>query len=129
MRILVDTNVIVSGFIAKGVCFEILEDLVYSHTPLITSFVLAECHKVFLHKFHLSKTTVTSMLHVMERYFKKGENSTKILKVCRDPDDNQLFADALINKANIILSGDKDLLSMYEYEGIRVIAPKDYWKL
>jgi uncharacterized protein len=129
MKILVDTNVLVSGLIAKGACFEILEDLVYSHTPLITPYVLAECQNVLLHKFHLSKPTVKSLLHVVERYFKKGENSTKLLNICRDPDDNQIFADALINKVDIILSGDKDLLSIEKYEEIRIISPKDYWKL
>ncbi len=129
MRILVDTNVVVSGLIAKGACFEILEDLIFSHTPLITPYVLTECHGVLLHKFHLSKPTVKSLLYVIERHFKKGKTSTKPLNVCRDPDDNQIFADALINEVHIILSGDKDLLSMEEYGGIRIIGPKDYWKL
>lgn len=129
MRVLVDTNVIVSGLIAKGACFEILEDLVYSHTPLITPYVLTECHEALLHKFHLSKPTVKSLLYVVERYFHKGESSTKPLNVCRDPDDNQIFADALINKVDIILSGDKDLLSIERYEQIRIVSPKDYWKL
>jgi putative PIN family toxin of toxin-antitoxin system len=129
MRILVDTNVIISGLIAKGACFEILEDVVYSHTPLITPYILAECREVLLSKFHLSRTTVKSLLHVVERHFKRGTASTKPLNVCRDPDDNQILADALINKAELILSGDKDLLSMEEYEGIRIIGPKDYWKI
>ena len=129
MRILVDTNVIVSGLIAKGACFEILEDLVYSHTPIITPYVLTECQDVLLHKFNLSRTTVKLLLNVLERYFKKGENSTKLINVGRDADDNQIFADALINKVDIILSGDKDLLSVERYEGIRIIGPKDYWKL
>lgn len=129
MRILVDTNVIISGLIAKGACFEVLEDLVYTHTPIITPFVLAECQDVLLQKFHLSKPTVKSLLFVIERYFKQGENSTTFIKVCKDPDDNQLFADALLNKAEIILSGDKDVLSVKDYEGIRIISPKDYWKL
>ena len=41
----------------------------------------------------------------------------------------QIFADALINKVDVILSGDKDLLTIGQYEGIRIIGPKDYWKL
>ncbi len=129
MRILVDTNVIVSGLIAKGACFEVLEDLVYSHSPIITSYVLTECQEALLHKFHLSKSTVKSLLNVIERHFKKGESSTKSLTICRDPDDNQILADALINKVDVSLSGDKDLLLIEEYEGIRIICPKDYWKL
>ena len=129
MRILVDTNVIVSGLIAKGICSEILEDLNYSHTPIITPYVLAECQEVLFHKFHLSKMTVKSLLNVMERYYTKGENSTKLLNVCRDPDDNQIFADALINKVDVILTGDKDLFIIERHEGIKIIGPKDYWKL
>ena len=102
MRILVDTNVIVSGLIAKGACFEILEDLIYSHTPILSPFVHAECQKVLLQNFHLSKPTVKALLNVIERHFVRGEKSTKLLNVCRDSDDNQIFADALINKVDVV---------------------------
>jgi putative PIN family toxin of toxin-antitoxin system len=129
MRLLVDTNVIVSGLIAKGACFEILEDLVYAHTPLITSYVLAECQEVLSRKFHLSPAVVKGLLAVLDRHFVKGKSSTKLLKVCRDAGDDQILADALINEVDVVLTGDQDLLAMVRYEGIRIIAPKDYWKL
>ena len=129
MRILVDTNVVVSGLIAKGACFEILEDLVYSHTPLVTPYILGECRKVLIQKFHLSDTTVKALLSVIDRHFVKGKMSAKLLQVCRDPEDDQIFADALINQVDVILSGDKDLLSIKRYEGMRIVAPQDYWKL
>lgn len=129
MKILVDTNVVISGLIAKGACSEILEDLVYSHTPLITPYILTECQDSLLHKFHLSNATVKALLSVIDQHFLKGKSSTNLLNVCRDADDNQIFADALINRVDIILSGDKDLLSIESYEGIRIVAPKDYWKL
>jgi uncharacterized protein len=129
MRILVDTNVIVSGLIAKGACFEILEDLVYSHTPLFTPYILTECKKVLSQKFSLSQSTVKSLLNVIERHFKKGDHSNKLLEICRDQNDNQILADALHNKAEIILSGDKDLLCIEAYEGIKIISPKEYWRL
>lgn len=129
MRILVDTNVVVSGLIAKGACFEILEDLVYSHTPIITPYILAECQDVLRHKFHLSSATVKSLISVLDRHFVKGKSSADLLKVCRDSEDDQIVADALFNQAEVILSGDKDLLSMERYEGMRIVAPKDYWKL
>ncbi len=126
---LVDTNVVVSGLIAKGICFEILEDLIYSHTPLITPYIFAECQDVLLNKFHLSKPAIKSLLGVVDRHFKKAVSSTKLLNVCRDPNDNQILADALINKVDIILTGDKDLLTIEVYQGIRIISPKDYWKI
>jgi uncharacterized protein len=129
MRILVDTNVVVSGLIAKGACFEILEDLVYSHTPIITPYILTECQEVLLHKFHLSSATVKALLSVLDRHFVKGNSSTDLRKVCRDPKDDQILADALFNQVEGVLSGDKDLLSIERYEGVRIISPQDYWKL
>ncbi len=129
MRILVDTNIVVSGLIAKGACFEILEDLVYSHTPIITPYILTECQEVLLHKFHLSSATVKELLSVLNKHFIKGKSSSDLIQVCRDPEEDQILADALINQVEVILSGDKDMLSKGRYEGIRVIAPKDYWKL
>jgi len=129
MKILIDTNVLVSGLIAKGACFEILSDLVYAHTPLVTPYIHAECQDVFLHKFHLSGKTIKEILSVVDRYFVKGKSSVNVLNVCRDLKDNQVLVDALINEADVILSGDKDLLSMGQYEGIAIVAPKDYWKL
>ena len=129
MRVLVDTNVIVSGLIAKGMCFEILEDLIYSHTPIITPYILSECKNVLLTKFHLSMATVKSQILVIERHFYKGQSATDVINACRDPKDNQILADAVLNKVDFILSGDKDIISLGSFEGIRMISPKEYWKI
>lgn len=129
MRILVDTNVILSGLIAKGACFEILEDLVYSHTPVVTSFIRAEIQRSLLQKFSFSPATVKELLSVVDNHFVKGKDAIKLQHICRDPNDDQVLADALLNEVDIILSGDKDLLSMETYQNIRIIGPNDYWKL
>ena len=49
--------------------------------------------------------------------------------VCRDPNDNQVLADALVNKIEILITGDKDLLELKKYKGIKIISPKAYWNL
>ena len=45
--------------------------------------------------------------------------------VCRDPDDDQVLALALAAKADLIVSGDNDLLSLGSFEGIAIVAPAE----
>lgn len=49
--------------------------------------------------------------------------------VCRDPDDDQVLALALAAKAELIVSGDADLLSLGSFEGIAIVAPADAVRL
>jgi uncharacterized protein len=49
--------------------------------------------------------------------------------VCRDPDDDQVLALALAAKAELIVSGDADLLSLGTFEGIAIVAPADAMRL
>ncbi|MBL8288024.1 MAG: putative toxin-antitoxin system toxin component, PIN family [Rubrivivax sp.] len=45
--------------------------------------------------------------------------------VCRDPDDDQVLALAIAAKADLIVSGDGDLLSLTSFEGIPIVAPAE----
>jgi predicted nucleic acid-binding protein len=45
--------------------------------------------------------------------------------VCRDPDDDHVLALALAAKAELIVSGDNDLLSMKSFENIAIVAPAE----
>ena len=46
--------------------------------------------------------------------------------VCRDPDDDKFIGCAVDSKALYIVSGDKDLLVIKEYEGIEIITAADF---
>lgn len=43
--------------------------------------------------------------------------------VCRDPDDDEVLALAIAAKVELIVSGDNDLLSLRNFEGIPILAP------
>lgn len=48
---------------------------------------------------------------------------TEVPHIARDPDDDQILACALTARANLIVSGDDDLLSLGDYEGIPILPP------
>jgi uncharacterized protein len=46
--------------------------------------------------------------------------------VCRDPDDDNILAAAISGKCNCIITGDKDLLVLKQYEGVDIFSPRDF---
>lgn len=50
----------------------------------------------------------------------------KVRGVCRDPMDDHVLECALIAKARVLVSGDKDLLVLVNYENTRILTPRQY---
>ena len=48
------------------------------------------------------------------------------IRACRDPKDDMVFECAILAGASLIVAGDKDLLAVEIYEGIRVLTPRDF---
>jgi putative PIN family toxin of toxin-antitoxin system len=49
--------------------------------------------------------------------------------VCRDRDDDKVLETAVAGQADIILTGDRDLLVLGEYKGIRILSPRQFVEL
>ena len=129
MKILFDTNVIISGFISQGYTFEVIKDAIFKHELYYTEYVLKEVQKNLSIKFALSDKAAAYIIGTIEKHFIKGKTAHTAEDVCRDPKDNQVLADAAANNIEVIITGDNDLLELKNYEGIRIIPPKNYWKL
>ncbi len=129
MKILLDTNVLISAFLSQGGrSADVIENIKDDHQPYYTQFIIDEFVRVS-RKFGYSANTVDSFGYFIENNYIRGESASNLEAVCRDSDDDQVLADALINKIEVIITGDNDLLILKSYKGIRIIAPKDYWNL
>jgi len=129
MKILFDTNVIISGFVSQGYSFEVIKDAANKHEVYSTEYLLKETQKSLSTKFPLSRETINSIISTIKKQFTEGKTANIVEKISRDPKDDQILADAVINNIDIIITGDKDLLELKNYKGIKIIMPKDYWKL
>lgn len=129
MRIFFDTNVIISGFVSQGYSFDVIKDAANKHEVYCTEYLLKETKKILSTKFPLSGETINSIISTIKEQFIDGETANTVEKISRDPKDDQILADAVTNKIDVIITGDKDLLELKNYQGIKIILPKDYWKL
>lgn len=132
MKILFDTNVLISAFMAfkKGsICYDIIDHAIEDHDLCYTAFIIDEFKRVFKEDFHYPESVINEFIAFITKFFTKGDTADSAENICRDPKDNQVLADAVTNDMDIIITGDKDLLELENYKGIKIIAPQDYWNL
>ena len=129
MKILFDTNVLISAFMASGSCYDVIDNSIHGHELYCTPSIINEFRKVFKDDFHYPEEVINQFIRFIDKFFIKGDAASAIDNVCRDADDNQILADALANGIEILITGDKDLLDLKRYKGVKIISPREYWKL
>lgn len=61
-----------------------------------------------------------------DRFFIIERPLPAIRSACRDPDDDHVLAAALVSGSHIIITGDRDLLSLKTFQDIDIMSPRDY---
>ncbi|WP_293649279.1 putative toxin-antitoxin system toxin component, PIN family [Thiolapillus sp.] len=130
MRLVLDTNIIVSGLIWGGVPRQLLELGRDGQATFFTSSVLLDelADVLEREKFTalLASQNVTPAF-LMQRYgmLARLVNPQPIERTVRDMDDDAVIATALAAKANVIATGDSDLLVLHPWQGIQILNAAD----
>lgn len=128
MRLVVDTNVLVSAFLWEGTPGRLIELAGEKEIQLFTSRVLIDELAATLAKKKLTRYVAASGL-TAEAMVKNYRHLATLVPasrlaghVSRDADDDQVLAAALAARADLIVSGDKDLLDLESFQGIRIVS-------
>ena len=125
MKAVFDTNVIVAGLVAEGLCREILEIHVPEHDAVLSEALWGELLRTLKRKFRLTADDLP-VLPLYRQHAEWCEPATLPEPVCRDPDDDVVLATALAGGAEAIVTGDADLLTLGRYSGIEIISPREF---
>ena len=128
MRALFDTNVLLAAFLTEGVCEKLLTRARKRHFDLITCpFILHEFERILVKKFSATKQEKeTALALIAEAARDVVEPSETPVGACRDKDDDNILACAVEAAAEYLVTGDKDLLHMKTYKGIRIVMPREF---
>ncbi|MBT8352635.1 MAG: putative toxin-antitoxin system toxin component, PIN family [Deltaproteobacteria bacterium] len=128
MRIVLDTNVFISGVFFSGPPFEILKAWLDKRIQIIISSEILQEYKrvgeVLMHRYPDIEITP-----ILKSFSKKATSvSAPHLPhpVCVDPDDDKFLACAAAGNAELIISGDRHLLDINEFQGIKIVKPRTF---
>ncbi|MBI3781211.1 MAG: putative toxin-antitoxin system toxin component, PIN family [candidate division NC10 bacterium] len=130
LKAVLDTNVIVSGIISKGgIPFQLLEAWRDREWDLLISpRILQEIQRVLgfpkiARVYALTRQDITGLIWLFSHRATLVPEHLTIPRTARDPEDDHLLACAKEGKADYIVSGDQDLLTLTSYEGTPIVTP------
>jgi len=126
MKIVLDANVIISAFAARGLCESIMEVCLSEHEVILCDELLTEILNNLRSKIKLTPLIVDDIEEFLREHSVLADPMPLDPGVCRDPDDVKVLGLAEASGADYIITGDKDLLHLKEFHGIPILTPRSF---
>ncbi len=128
MKIVLDTNVFVSGVFFTGPPYKILNAWRSGKLKIVISTeILEEYIRVgeeLSSKYSGVNLRPAIELLALNATFVTASNFPE--QICRDADDDKFLSCAVSGKCDFIVSGDKHLLELKEYRGVKILKPRKF---
>jgi uncharacterized protein len=128
VRVVLETNVFIAAVVADGLCRDLVRLRVLPRTLITSEPLLHELRTVLRAKFAVDPVELPLLAQLNE----EAEIVTPAElrgRVCRDEDDDVVLATALAGKADVIVTGDEDLLVLKKFRGIEILSPRQFLEL
>jgi putative PIN family toxin of toxin-antitoxin system len=123
VRLVLDTNVIVAGLVSEGLCHEIVETHLPDHVAILSRVMWDELVEKLGDRFGLYADELP-LLDLYHRHAEWVDPPPLKAPACRDPDDDWILATAIAGRAEVIVTGDGDLLDLGAFEGVAILTPR-----
>jgi len=125
MRVMIDTNVIVSAiYNLNSKPASVLRHVCQNYEFVLCDYVVAECYDVIMRKFPQHTAAFNKLLATLGYELVAAPREGIPMP---DPKDSPILNAAIIADVDIIISGDKHFLSL-DMERPRVLSPSDYFE-
>ena len=125
MIVVPDTNVLIAALVAKGLCSEVVTHAIRERSLVTSMALLDELDETLRAKFDVTPA-VSSFLKLLRKEIRLVEPLVLPKQVCRDADDDLVLGTAAAAKADLIVTGDADLLILSSYGRTAIISPRQY---
>lgn len=127
MKIVIDTNVLISGVFFGGFPRKIISSIVgrklnaYATIEIIDEYEETVQEMIERKQGHIDRSILTPLISTLEIIEPVSD-----IKISRDPDDDKFIGCAKDAHALYIVSGDKDLLVLEKYENISIVTAREF---
>jgi putative PIN family toxin of toxin-antitoxin system len=129
VRVFLDTNVVVSAYVARGLCVDLLALVLAEHDLVTAEVQLRELHRVLVTKIGAAEADAQQVVDQLS-VFSGPAPADPLPAITADADDAWILAAAIAGSADILVSGDQHLLTAApRVTELRILSARDAWVL
>ena len=128
-KVVLDTNVVIAAFASRGLCESVFELCLEKHNLIVSAFLLNELRNKLIQKLKLSEKHAEEILRLYSSNSICIEPDHLDETVCRDPDDVLVLGTCTAGRADFLISGDNDLLTLDKIDSFQILTPREFYEL
>jgi len=128
LRIALDTNVIVSALATRGLCADLFQAVLAEHDLIVGETVLTELRSVLNRTLRLPDATIDALEAFVRRQAIIVTAEATVAPGRLEGGDAAVLADAAAGAADVLVTGDQDLLKTHD-PPVKTVSPRQLWDL
>jgi putative PIN family toxin of toxin-antitoxin system len=127
VKVFADTNVLVGAVATRGLCADVLREILTSHQLVLSQQVLEEVGRALRVKLRVPHKTIVEFVRLLEDEAISAEPGPAPDVDIGDEDDLPILAAAIAARVHVFVTGDRELLRLRQVEGVRILSPREFW--
>ena len=126
IRVVLDTNIIISSIFWRGKPYKVMKKGILGEYQLVISKpIIDELTEKLRNKFNFPKDKTKELVNILHTHCELVDVKSKF-NIVRDKKDNKIIECAFDGNAEYLVTGDKDLLILEEFKGIKIMNTSEF---
>jgi putative PIN family toxin of toxin-antitoxin system len=126
VKVVLDTSVLVAAFAARGLCGAVVAACLAWHEIVLSEHILGELRRNLRGKIKLSAAHADAILAFLREHASIVTPDRVEAGACRDPTDLAVLGTAVAAAADVLVTGDRDLLELRIFRGTAILSPRAF---
>ena len=128
MKVFLDTNVLVSALATRGLCADVVREVLLSHRLIISAPLLTETEKVLAKKLKIPPDLISEFIVFLKEDAVLSPLINQPDVPLKDKDDLIILGPALGGQADLFVTGDKEILDLQKVGRMEIMSPRGFWE-
>lgn len=129
MKIFLDTNVLIGATATRGLCADVLREVLVSHQLVVSDALLTELKRNLRGKFRVPNDLIAELIEMLKQDSLFSTPSSLPDIEIQDKNDLVILSSALNGKADLFITGDKELLELRKVGNMKIVSPRMFWEI
>jgi putative PIN family toxin of toxin-antitoxin system len=121
MKVFLDTNVLVSAAATRGLCADVMREVLISHQLVVSAPLISELETILQKKLNLPHELVSEFIEILRQDAHQSSPSNLPDVDIQDRDYLTILSSALNGNADIFITGDRELLELNKIDDMDII--------